>query len=131
MGIHFKKLRNSVRELLLYYYDKSNIGYNKYITFDLDKTFEDRLNLIINLSKVFNYQRTNHGDNINELIPNYKKNILYYSNFGNIETRLEECYDINKIYQVFNLLSDEYSKDIYLMQIINYIFIGNNDNITK
>ena len=130
--IPFKKLRNSIRELLLYFYNKSNSDINsKYIIFNLDKSFEDRFNSIIHISKFFNYTRTKHGDDIKELIPNYKNNILYYSDFGNIENKIQESYDINKIYQVFNLLNDEYSKDIYLMQLINYLFVGENDSISK
>ena len=122
--IPFKKLRNSIRELLLYFYNKSesdNYPNYKYITFERDKNFENKLNTIIHLSKFINYKRTYNGDGL-ELIPKYNYNMLYYSDFGNIENKIQELYDINKIYQTFNLFSDEYSKDIYLMQIINYSF---------
>lgn len=122
--IPFKKLRNSVRELLLYFYNKSksdNYLNYKYITFERDINFENKLNTMIHLSKFINYKRTYNGDGL-EFIPKYNNNIIYYSNFGNIENKIRELYDINKVYETFNLFSDEYSKDMYLMQIINYSF---------
>ena len=118
--IPFKKLRNSVRELLLYFYNKSksdNYLNYKYITFERDINFENKLNTMIHLSKFINYKRIYNGDGL-EFIPKYNNNIIYYSNFGNIENKIQELYDINKVYETFNLFSDEYSKDIYLLQII-------------
>ncbi|WP_288550718.1 FkbM family methyltransferase [uncultured Brachyspira sp.] len=101
-----------------------------FIKFKKDKDFEYRLNFMIFLSKFFNYKRTNHGDKIEELIPSYLDNIIYYSDIGDIENTFCSNFNLDKIYKSYQIFSDEYSKDLYLSQLINYSFVGENSKGT-
>ena len=122
--IPIKKYRNYIRNYMSYYFDSKKIKYKInskiYIKYNKDKYFETRLNYIIHLSKLFNYKRSYTGNYmLDEITPHYFNNIIFYSNFAEVEKNIIKIYDLDLIKRIFYMFDDEYSKDIYLLGLIN------------
>ena len=124
--IPIEKYRNNLRDYLLYHLNdkivKPKSKLKKYIKYNDDKYFESRLNYLIHLSKLFNYKRSYTGVYLlDELVPNYDKNIIFYSDFANVEKYINKLYNLDLIKDIFYIFNDEYSRDIYLLGLINRI----------
>lgn len=105
--IPFKKLRNSIRNRL---YNSQN-----------KNLFFKRINNIFNLCKLYNLNIENFND-VN-LKPILNNDIFDNKNFNNMTINdliqyIKDAFDIEKLEESYYLLEDEYSKNMFVSQII-------------
>ena len=105
--IPFKKLRNSIRNRL---YNSQN-----------KNLFFKRINNIFNLCKLYNLNIENFND-VN-LKPILNNDIFDNKNFNNMTINdliqyIKDSFDIEKLEESYYLLEDEYSKNMFVSQII-------------